>query len=79
MCVCVCGVIQLFPVGGGGEVQLLISIETHITCDFPWGVPIPLWIRTCVFKISITHMDKHMVGSIMFILVLYILQVCPSG
>ena len=22
---------------GGGGVQLLISIETHITCDFPGG------------------------------------------
>ena len=23
---------------GGGGVQMLISIETHITCDFPgWG------------------------------------------
>ena len=28
-CVCVCG--------GGGGVQMLISIETHITCDFPEG------------------------------------------
>ena len=38
---------------GGGGVQMLISIETHITCDFPGlgggGVrPLtPLWIRTC--------------------------------
>ena len=35
---------------GGREVQMLISIETHIcTCYFPEGVsgpPIPLWIRT---------------------------------
>ena len=23
--------------GGGGRVQMLISIETHITCDFPGG------------------------------------------
>ena len=23
--------------GGGSRVQVLISIETHITCDFPWG------------------------------------------
>ena len=41
--------VQLFP-GGGGRVQMLISIETHIrTCYFPGGVsgpPIPLWIRT---------------------------------
>ena len=34
-----------------GEVQMLISIETHIrTCYFPGGrvsgPPIPLWIRT---------------------------------
>ena len=31
--------------GGGGGVQMLISIETHITCDFPGeggsGPPIP--------------------------------------
>ena len=25
--------------GGGSRVQVLISIETHITCDFPWGGP----------------------------------------
>ena len=35
---------------GGGGFQALISIETHITCDFPGeGVlePLsPLWIRT---------------------------------
>ena len=34
---------------GGGGVQMLISIGTHITCDFPWGGPdplSPLWIRT---------------------------------
>ena len=34
----------------GWGVQMLISIETHIACDFPgkWsGPPIPLWIRTC--------------------------------
>ena len=30
--------------GGGGGVQILISIETHITGGF--GPPIPLWIRT---------------------------------
>ena len=42
------GGVQLFP--GGGGVQMLISIETHIrTCYFPGGVSgphIPLWIRT---------------------------------
>ena len=34
---------------GGGGVQMLISIETHITYDFPGGgsgPPTPLWIRT---------------------------------
>ena len=33
--------VQLFP--GGGGVQMLISIETHITCDFQgvFGPPIP--------------------------------------
>ena len=36
-----------FPRGGGGPVQMLISIETNITYDFPggWSGP-PLWIRT---------------------------------
>ena len=38
--------VQFFPGGGGGGVQMLISIETHIcTCYFPGGVsgpPIPL-------------------------------------
>ena len=35
--------------GGGGGGQMLISIETHITCVFPGGPdPLsPLWIRTC--------------------------------
>ena len=35
--------------GGGGRIQMLISIEIHITCDFPGGGPDPrssLWIRT---------------------------------
>ena len=42
--------VQLFSRGGG--VQMLISIETHITCDFPVGSgpPIPLWIRTCIVE-----------------------------
>ena len=30
-----------FPGGGGGGVQMLISIKTHITCDFPEGVLTP--------------------------------------
>ena len=34
-----------FSRGGGGEVQMLISIETHITCDFPGGSPNPLFPR----------------------------------
>ena len=51
--------VQHFPGGGGGGggpassvgggVQMLISIEPHITCDFPGGGPdplSPLWIRT---------------------------------
>ena len=47
-----------FSRGGGGPtffpggVQMVIPIETHITCDFPGGGggpdPLsPLWIRTC--------------------------------
>ena len=44
------GVSMLFSRGGGGRVQMLISIETHIcTCYFPGrvsGPPIPLWIHT---------------------------------
>ena len=48
----------LFFLGGGGDwgggVQILISIETYITCDFflggegGSGPPIPLWIRAWV-------------------------------
>ena len=43
--------------GGVGGVQILISIETYITCDFSGGgggggggsgPPIPLWIRAWV-------------------------------
>ena len=33
--------VQLFP-GWGGGVKMLISIETHITCDFPGGVRTPI-------------------------------------
>ena len=38
--------VQHFPEGptfcrGGGGVQMLISIETHITCDFPGRVRTP--------------------------------------
>ena len=28
---------NFFQRGGGGGIQMLISIETHITCDFPGG------------------------------------------
>ena len=54
------GGVQLFIIiiiilGGGGGVggmQILISIETYITCDFSGGggsgPPIPLWIRAWV-------------------------------
>ena len=44
-----------FSMEGGGGVQWVISIETHILCDFPGGggvgggPHIPLWIRTCDF------------------------------
>ena len=39
--------------GAGWGVQILISIETYITCDFSGGMggsgpPIPLWIRAWV-------------------------------
>ena len=38
--------------GGGLGVQILISIETYITCDFSGGggsgPPIPLWVRAWV-------------------------------
>ena len=37
---------------------MLISMETHITCDFPGGGPDhipPLWICTCL--VSRTHVD----------------------
>ena len=39
--------------GGGWGVQILISIEAYITCDFSGGggesgPPIPLWIRAWV-------------------------------
>ena len=46
--------------GGGSRVQVLISLETHITCDFPWGgvrTPYhPLWIRTWSHRrITLAH------------------------
>ena len=50
-----CNFLLFFSLGGGG-VQILISIETYITCDFSGGggggggsgPPIPLWIRAWV-------------------------------
>ena len=47
--------------GGGGGVQRVISIETHITCDFPGGGadPIsPLWIRTCDFTTYFSYFKR---------------------
>ena len=43
----------------GGGVQMLISIETHITCDFvgaggPDPLPPPLWIRTWFVFVSVS-------------------------
>ena len=52
-----CNFLLLFFFGGGGVggMQILISIETYITCDFSGGgggggsgPPIPLWIRAWV-------------------------------
>ena len=43
------GGVSSFFQGGGGGVQMLISIETHTYLLFSRGVsglPIPLWIRT---------------------------------
>ena len=48
--------------GGGGGVQWVISIETHITCDFPEGggrTPYPpLWIRTCDFTTYFSYFKR---------------------
>ena len=42
--------VKLFPGGGGGGVQMLISLETHIrTCYFPGGVWTPY-----------PRLDRHM-------------------
>ena len=48
--------------GGGGGVQMLISIETHITCDFPGGSgpPIPLWIRTRDFTAYFSYFKRKL-------------------
>ena len=46
---------------GGGGVQWVISIETHIACDFPGGGadPIsPLWIRTCDFTTYFSYFKR---------------------
>ena len=51
-----------FSMVGGGGVQWLISIESHITCDFPGGGeadPIsPLWIRTCDFTTYFSYFKR---------------------
>ena len=56
---------NFFHGGGGGGVQWVISIETHITCDFPGGGggggadPIsPLWIRTCDFTTYLSYFKR---------------------
>ena len=52
---------QLFPWRGGGGVQWVISIETHITSDFPGAGadPIsPLWIRTCDFTTYFSYFKR---------------------
>ena len=50
---------NFFHGGGGGGVQWVISIETHITCDFPGGDPIsPLWIRTCDFTTYFSYFKR---------------------
>ena len=41
--------------GGGRGFQMLISIETHITCDLSGGVRTPyppLWISTCSVQLQ---------------------------
>ena len=51
---------NFFHGGWGGGVQWEISIETHITCDFPGGGdPIsPLLIRTCDFTIYFSYFKR---------------------
>ena len=41
--------------GGGGGVQMLISIEPHITCDFPG------WVWTPYIPPLDPHMDREAV------------------
>ena len=64
---------NIFQGGGGqllpGRVQMLISIETHITCDFPGGVRTPYpplnphmnCSMTCYFQLM-WHFDKSSIG-----------------
>ena len=57
--------VQLFL----GGVQMLISIETHITCDFPGGGPdslSPLWIRTWVFLFGPCFVVQYLVSLLDF-------------
>ena len=56
--------------GGGGGVQgpSVISIETHITCDFWGGVRTPyhpLWIRTWSYRrITLPHYMCRLPGRV---------------
>ena len=59
-----CNFLLFFFFGGGGlgGVQILISIETYITCDFSGGggggggsgPPIHLWIRAWIAHFPVT-------------------------
>ena len=61
-----------FSGGGGGvsRVQVLISIRTHITCDFPGGGGVrtpyhPLWIRTWSHcRITLPHYICKLPGKV---------------
>ena len=56
--------------GGGSRVQVLISIETHMTCDFPGGGGVqtpyhPLWIRTWSHRrITLPHYMCNVPGRV---------------
>ena len=52
---------NFFHGGGRGGVQWVISIETHITCDFPGGGGDPIstfWIRTCDFTTYFSYFKR---------------------
>ena len=55
--------------GGGSRVQVLISIETHITCDYPGGGvrthSYSLWIRTWSHRrITLPHYMCNLPGRV---------------